>query len=267
MKDVLESLPEAALPVAAAHLPVEPRRAAGFSSRLIALATLVVVLSGLAVAIAVWFFVRSRARVAELLPRLPAVREPASKTAEPVVARPVSPSPSKAPVAVTPPTDSTVEPAPAPLLESPPDAAAAPGATGEPALPKAESEAEQLLRDAAEAMSSKQYSRAQTLIARMRRLGDSGGLKQALLPELYSLQGKLHESRQHYPEAMNEYMKYQKLPSALQKGKSAQDVKKAVARLSDKLGRIQVFTIEDGKCQLSDEIGRASCRERVSSPV
>lgn len=66
VKEVGGALPEATLPVAEVHLPVEPQHAARFSSRQIALATLAVLLSGLAVAVAVWFFVRSRSPIAEL---------------------------------------------------------------------------------------------------------------------------------------------------------------------------------------------------------
>lgn len=66
VKEVSGALPEATLPVAEAHLPVEPQHAARFSSRQIVLATLAVLLSGLAVAVAVWFFVRSRSPIAEL---------------------------------------------------------------------------------------------------------------------------------------------------------------------------------------------------------
>jgi DNA-binding winged helix-turn-helix (wHTH) protein/TolB-like protein/Tfp pilus assembly protein PilF len=66
VKGVGESWPEAGLPVADALLPVEPGRDARFSSRQIAWVTLAVLLSGLAVAVAVWFFNRSRPPVAEL---------------------------------------------------------------------------------------------------------------------------------------------------------------------------------------------------------
>ena len=66
VKAVGESLPEAALSVAEALLPVKPTRAAGFSLRQIALATLAVLLSGLAIAVATWLFNRSRLPVADL---------------------------------------------------------------------------------------------------------------------------------------------------------------------------------------------------------
>jgi hypothetical protein len=52
---------------------------------------------------------------------------------------------------------------------------------------------------------------------------------------------------------MGEYMKFQKLPPAQQKGKLGQEVKKAVSRLAQKLGRVQVFTLKDGRCQMSDQ--------------
>ena len=113
--------------------------------------------------------------------------------------------------------------------------------------------AEQLVGDTADAVRSKDYGRAQTLLDRARRMLLRSGGKPAVQAELIYQQGRLDEARGQWREAMSSYTRYLKLPEAHQRAESRTQAKAAVARLAPRMGLIQIFTVRDGKCQLTEE--------------
>jgi HEAT repeat protein len=112
---------------------------------------------------------------------------------------------------------------------------------------------EQLVHDASDALRSKDLARAQILIERARRIGLRTGARPQLLAELLFLQAKLYDGRGQWREAMNEYGKYLSLPAAHQRADTAAAVRSAVAKLAPRMGRVQIFTLRDGKCKLTEE--------------
>lgn len=71
--------------------------------------------------------------------------------------------------------------------------------------------------------------------------------------ELCYQQGRLHESRRQWPEAMAQYMKYQKLPASEKQRATAKAVKESISRLAKYLGRVQIYVLKEGRCQLSKQ--------------
>lgn len=112
---------------------------------------------------------------------------------------------------------------------------------------------EQLLHDAVLAFQSKEFVRCLALVDKASRKGIFARLKPEQQAELLALQGRAYEARQLWPDAMNAYGKYLKLPLASQRNPSSQLVKAGVDRLATKLGRIQIFTMKDGRCQLAEQ--------------
>lgn len=112
---------------------------------------------------------------------------------------------------------------------------------------------EQLVHDASDAIRQKDLARAQTLIDKARRVGMRMGARPQLLSDLVFLQARIYDARGQWREAMNEYGKYLSLPVSQQRAETAQAVRAAVAKLAPRMGRIQIFTIKDGKCKLTEE--------------
>ena len=112
---------------------------------------------------------------------------------------------------------------------------------------------EQLVHDASDSLRSKDLSRAQTLIERARRVGLRMGARPQLMSELVYLQARLYDARGQWREAMNEYGKYLTLPVSHQRPETAAAVRSAVAKLAPRMGRIQIFTLKEGKCKLTEE--------------
>ena len=111
---------------------------------------------------------------------------------------------------------------------------------------------EQLVHDASEALRSKELSKAQTLIERARRVGLRMGARPQLMSELVYLQARLYDARGQWREAMNEYGKYLMLPVSHQRSETAATVRAAVAKLAPRMGRIQIFTLKEGKMCIRD---------------
>lgn len=113
--------------------------------------------------------------------------------------------------------------------------------------------AEQLTHDAAESLRNKDLTKAQSLIERARRVGIRTGARPQLLSELIYLQAKIYDARGQWREAMNEYEKYQSLPPAHQRAETLSAVRAAVAKLAPRMGLIQIFTLVNGKCKLTEK--------------
>lgn len=112
---------------------------------------------------------------------------------------------------------------------------------------------EQLVHDASDAIRQKDLTRAQPLIDKARRVGMRTGARPQLLSELLFLQARLYDARGQWREAMNEYVKYLNLPPSQQRGETTQAVRSSVAKLAPRMGRIQIFTLKEGKCKLTEE--------------
>jgi tetratricopeptide (TPR) repeat protein len=112
---------------------------------------------------------------------------------------------------------------------------------------------QQLLDEARAALKKKQYSKVQSLLDRGQRLAPKAASKGLLLSELLYLQGELYDRRGQWREAMDAYTRYQRLPAAQQRPESARAVGNAVARLKTRMGLIQIFTSQDGRCRLTEE--------------
>jgi HEAT repeat protein len=112
---------------------------------------------------------------------------------------------------------------------------------------------DQLVADASEAMRGKDYGRAQSLLDRAHRVQLRTGGKPAVQAELIYQQGRLHEARGQWREAMTQYTRFLKLPETHQRGESRAAARAAVNRLSPRMGLIQIFSLRDGKCRVTDE--------------
>jgi serine/threonine protein kinase/HEAT repeat protein len=112
--------------------------------------------------------------------------------------------------------------------------------------------AEQLVQDAIDAFKSRELVRAQGYLDRSRRLMLRVGTKPIVKADHTYVQGKVNEAKNLLQQAMAEYTTYQKLPSAQQRPEYLADVRSAMARLAPRMGRIQVFTMRDGRCQMEE---------------
>ena len=113
--------------------------------------------------------------------------------------------------------------------------------------------AEQLLADADAALRDKDAARALGLLERARRLLLRGAARPTLHGDLQVLLGRAHELRSQWREAMAEYGKFQRLPPPQRSAPATAQVKAAIARLAPRMGRIQIYTLQGGRCQLTDE--------------
>ena len=93
---------------------------------------------------------------------------------------------------------------------------------------------------------------AQGYLDRSRRLMLRVGTKPIVKADHTYVQGKVNEAKNLLQQAMAEYTTYQKLPSAQQRPEYLADVRSAMARLAPRMGRIQVFTMRDGRCQMEE---------------
>jgi tetratricopeptide (TPR) repeat protein len=130
------------------------------------------------------------------------------------------------------------------------DVAIAAGATATLRVPT--SLAEQLLADADAALRDKDVGRALALLERARRQLLRSAARPSLHGDLQVLLGRAYEQRSQWREAMAEYGRFQKLPANQHRPESTAQVKAAIARLAPRMGRIQIFTMQGGRCQVTD---------------
>lgn len=112
--------------------------------------------------------------------------------------------------------------------------------------------AEQLVQDAIDAFKSRELVRAQGYLDRSRRLMFRVGTKPMVKADHTYVQGKVNEAKNLLQQAMAEYKTYQKLPAAQQRPEYLADVRSATARLAPRMGRIQLFTLREGRCQMEE---------------
>lgn len=177
-----------------------------------------------------------RMAVSELAARLPkaALAAAASGHKSPLSA-------SSLPAAAPSPAPAVVEPAP-PTAASP---AAESGGV--------EAKVQTLLSDVRAAIRSKKYSRAQSALNRARKLLHHKGSKSVLPSEILYLQGTVYELSGKWRQAMETYFRYEEVPQPLRVAESAQAVTAAVARLKARMGKVQIYTLSGGKCQVTEE--------------
>ena len=110
----------------------------------------------------------------------------------------------------------------------------------------------QLVEDARTAIKSKKYAPAQSMLERAQRQLSRGGARSPLLGEVLALRGSLHELRGQWRQAMAAYTQFQRLPPAQQKPQTAQTVLAATTRLKERMGLIQIYTMRDGQCRMTE---------------
>jgi serine/threonine protein kinase/HEAT repeat protein len=121
------------------------------------------------------------------------------------------------------------------------------GATTAVSIPS--SLAEQMLTEAAEATTHKEYGKAQSFLDRVRALVQRGKASRRAVIELHYQQGRVHEGTNRYLEAMTEYEYLLKLPDSQRRSEHTAAATAAVARLGQHLGRIETAsTAPDGRC-------------------
>ena len=112
---------------------------------------------------------------------------------------------------------------------------------------------EQLVLEALEALRKKEINRAQQLIDKARRVALRMATRPQVLSEVTFAQAKVFDEKGLWREAMTEYQRYLALPAQHKRAETLGAVKAAVAKLLPRMGRVQVFTVRNGKCKLTDE--------------
>jgi HEAT repeat protein/tRNA A-37 threonylcarbamoyl transferase component Bud32 len=114
--------------------------------------------------------------------------------------------------------------------------------------------ADQLLQDGKEALGRKDFQRAQQSLDRLRRLVQRGKASSSLQADLSYQQARLHEARQQLDAALVEYNRALNVPEGQRRPELNAGLQNTLTRLSSKIGRIQIFTPVDGKCQMTREL-------------
>lgn len=115
------------------------------------------------------------------------------------------------------------------------------------------SQADQLYQDAKDALSRKDFQHAQEYLDRLRRLVQRGKASQSMQADLSYQQARIHEARQNLDAALIEYNRALNVPVSQRRLELTSALDSTLSRLSSKVGRIQIFTLVDGKCQMSRE--------------
>ena len=113
--------------------------------------------------------------------------------------------------------------------------------------------AEQLIQDALDALKSRELMRAQGYLDRSRRLMQRVGTKPIVKGDHIYVQAKVNELKNQLQQAATEYSNYQHLSPAQQRPEYLADARGTLNRLALRMGRIQIFTLREGQCQLAEE--------------
>jgi len=116
------------------------------------------------------------------------------------------------------------------------------------------SQGDQFCQDAKDALGRKDYAHAQEYLDRLRRLVQRGKASQSLEADLSFQQARLYEARQQLDAALTEYNRALNIPAAQRRAELNAALQSTMSRLSSKVGRIQVFTMVDGRCQMTKEL-------------
>ncbi|HMU40661.1 MAG TPA: protein kinase [Pseudomonadota bacterium] len=112
--------------------------------------------------------------------------------------------------------------------------------------------AEQLVHDAKDALKSRDLVRAQGHLDRLKRIANRVRPKAIVLSDALYLQGKLFEAKNQPAPALGDLATYLKLPSVQQRSEYVADAKTITSRWKPLLGRLQLYTLKDGVCQLEE---------------
>ena len=115
-------------------------------------------------------------------------------------------------------------------------------------------QAEQFLQDSKDALNRKNFSLAQDNLNRLRRLVQRGKADSSMQADLSYQQARLYEAGQRLDDALVEYNRVLNIPEAQRRSELNVALKATLARISGKVGRVQVFTFTDGQCKMSREI-------------
>lgn len=111
---------------------------------------------------------------------------------------------------------------------------------------------EQLIQSALDALKSRELVRAQGYLDRSRRLMLRVGTKPITRGDYTYVQAKVNEAKNQLQQAMAEYANYQRLPGLQQRPEYLADVKSTIARLALRMGKIQIFSLREGRCQMEE---------------
>ena len=114
---------------------------------------------------------------------------------------------------------------------------------------------DQLLADGREALNKKDLGRAQESLERVRRMLGRGGRGSASLQAdvAYEL-ARLYEARGQTREALAEYNRCLGVPAGSRRPELNAALTETLKRLSGRAGRIQIFTLVEGRCTMTQEL-------------
>jgi hypothetical protein len=115
-------------------------------------------------------------------------------------------------------------------------------------------QADQLFHDAKDALGRKDLQHAQEYLDRVRRLVQRGKASPSLQADLSYQQGQLYEAREQLDAALIEYNRVLNVPASSRRADLNASLQNTLGRLSGRVGRIEIFTSVNGKCQLTREL-------------
>ena len=125
-------------------------------------------------------------------------------------------------------------------------------------------QAEQFCQDAKDALHRKDLLRAQEHLDRLRRLVQRGKVSQSLQADLSFQQARLFEAREQLDAALIEYNRALNIPASQRRSDLNTALQQALSRLANKVSRIQVFTLVDGRCVMTRELLSPPGRQQIS---
>ena len=113
---------------------------------------------------------------------------------------------------------------------------------------------EQLLQDGKDALGRKDFQHAQEKLEQVRRLVQRGKASSSLQAELSYQFARLYEARQQLDTALTEYNRALNVPANQRRPELNTALQLMITRLSQKVGRVQIFTPVEGRCQMTREL-------------